>query len=136
MTTTKLREILEALLPSWKVTINEQTMLNVGADDYDQFQGFAYVEEFCTSRTSYARFGREVTHTHDIYLCVLDEFDLTAEQREAVRESRLYPVMESVEAYLNRFYGVLEFDHDLFPRGFDANEILVHIRFRTSEKIC
>lgn len=135
MNTTALREVIADLLPHWKVTINEQTMLNVQADDYEKHDGFAYIEEFVTSRTTFG-FGKRRTYTHNLYLCVFTDFDLTAEQREATRMKRLYPVMEEIETALHDRLGVEDFEEDLYPKGFDGNEVLVHLRFRTTENVC
>lgn len=135
MTTTELRAIVAQTIPEWWVTINEQYMLNVQADDIERYGGFAYVEEFARASVSYAKYGREVTYTHDIYFCVLGEFDTTAEQREAIRAHRIMPKVRAVEERLHR-EGVDEFKEDYEPRGFDAHEILVHIQFKAKGQRC
>lgn len=135
MKPTKLRELIEALLPDWVVTINEQYMMNVQADEYERHAGFVYVEEFAPSTIDY-RMGRIEKYTHDVYFCVLGEYADTPEQREAVREARIYEAVERVEDFLANKYAVRDFAHDVLPRGFDANEILVHVRFTASERKC
>lgn len=135
MNTTTLREIIAQALPAWDTTINEQYMMNVQADSYERFQGFIYVEEMATAKVTYDRWNKHRYTLHDVYFCVLDEFDTTAEQREAVREQRIRPAVNQVEGILNQTYNVSEFEEDYFPRGFDANEILIHIRFKAWEAV-
>lgn len=136
MNTTELRAIVAQIIPDWWVTINEEYMLNVQADDIERFGGFAYVEEFARANVSYAKFGRDVTYTHDVYFCVLGEFDTTAEQREAIRQQRIMPRVRAVEDKLHQMFGIDEFKEDYEPRGFDAHEILVHIQFNAKDKRC
>lgn len=135
MTTTELRDFIKAQLPEWWVTINEQEMLNVQADDLERFEGFAYVEEFTRANVTY-KYGRDATHTHDVYFCVLGEFDTTAEQREKIRETRILPRVRQVEDALNAHFGIERFKEDYYPRGFDAHEILVHIEFEAKGMQC
>lgn len=136
MTTIELRDFIKSYLPDWWVTINEAELVNVQADDLERFAGFAYVEELTQKNVSYTRYGRDATHAHDVYFCVLGEFDLTAEQREDIRERRIRPVVYKVEEALHNKFGIDEFKEDLYPRGFDANEILIHIAFKSKGKEC
>lgn len=136
MKTTELRDVIARVLPEWEVTVNEQKMLNVMADDIERCQGFAYVEEFAQSVISYEKFGKTETYTHNVYFCVLGEFDTTAEQREYIRQERIAGAVADVVRELHNTYGVEKFRQDFFPRGFDANEVTIHLQFSITSRRC
>lgn len=131
MTATELRDAIAAILPDWSVTINEQYMLNVQADDLDRFAGFIYVEELDTAEIT-NRAGSRTRTTHDVYFCRLAELDTTAEEREQIREQTIKPAIKAVM----RGIGVDSYRQDKFPRGFDANEVLIHVQFQTESVEC
>lgn len=134
MTSNQLRDIVANLLPHWCVTINEQYMLNVQADDLEKYLGFIYIEELDSSEISTKR-GIQETHFHDLYFCRLNELDSTAEQREQIRDELIMPAVISVIKTMTK-HGVYEFTKDKNPRGFDANEVVVHLTFTTTGQIC
>lgn len=135
MSTTELRDIIKGILPTWEVTINEQYMLNVELDQYEHKQRFVYVEEFARSEVQY-KYGRQEAYTHDVYFCELGHYDITAEEREKIREERLQDAVREVEDAIYTRFGVTQFTHDFEPRGFDAGEVLIHIRFKIGDRVC
>lgn len=136
MTSTELRDLIKALTPGIPVTINEQFMLNVQADQYEENQLFIYVEEMCTSQVRIVQWKKQRITRHDVYFCQLHHYDSTAEQRQAIREAEIAPVVAIVEEALAKDYQVAYFKEDYWPRGFDANEVLIHIQFDIAEDIC
>lgn len=127
--------MIAGLLPEWNVTINEQYMLNVQADDLERFAGFIYVEELDNAIVTDQR-GHRVRTTHDVYVCRLAELDTTAEQREQIREEKIMPAVRAIEKAMVSSHGVRSIRRDKFPRGFDANEVLVHLNFETEAVEC
>lgn len=131
MKTTELRDVIQGLLPDWFITINEQKMLNVQADELETHKGFGYVEEFAQTQVVIDKWTKREITTHDVYLCVLGEYGNTSEQREKIREERIMPAIRAIENHMVKMERVKEFKRDLYPRGFDAEEILVHLEFKT-----
>lgn len=133
----ELKDKVQAVLPEWNVTANEAYMLNVEADQLEQGALFAYVEEFITWNSNRAGYGKKETARYEITFCkLLSEFQMTAEDRIAIRQDELMPGVRAVEQMIFEEYGVKNFNYDVYPRGFDANEVLVHMTFSTEETIC
>lgn len=131
MTTTQLKDVIQQILPDWKITTNEQYMLNVQADEIELHKGFGYVEEFSQTQVLVEKWTKREITIHDVYLCVLGEYGSTSEQREEIREQRIMPAIRQIENVMRRVENVKEFRRDKYPRGFDAEEILVHLQFKT-----
>lgn len=135
MTLTELTNEVQSLLPDWCVTLDEAYMMNIRADEMLKYEGFAYIEELNSESVNYGM-GRKVTRMVDVYFCRLTDFENTAAEREHLRETHIYPAVRKVEEYLNKTHGIGIFTHDKFPRGFDANEVLVHVSFQISNVEC
>lgn len=132
----QLQNKVQQTLPGWDVTCNEAYMLNIEADQIKKCQGFAYIEEFVTWNTNAARYGRKETARYEITFCKLIDFEVDALQRILVRQEQIMPDVRKVEKMLGEEYGVTNFQYDVYPRGFDANEVLVHMVFNVEEEVC
>lgn len=130
----ELKELVKRAIPGWEVTIDEAQMVNITLDDMNRCEGFAYIEEFATWNVS-ERMGTRATYRHEITFLRFCDFECDAMQRVAIREERIMPAVRSIQRALKE-YGVTNFDCDVYPRGFDANEVLVHIAFNVEESIC
>jgi hypothetical protein len=132
----QLKEIVAKVLPQWLVSVDEAQMVNIGAECLDREEGVVYIEEFNTAMLGNTRFGVKLETKHEITFCVFSEFQKNAEEREQEREERIMPAVYAVQKELMKLQDGIVFTMDKFPRGFDANEILVHITFTTTDNIC
>ena len=130
----ELKAKIAALLPEWQVTVDEANMVNVKADGYTA--PFVYIEEFDSGTTEQTAVGMRRTRKEEIYFCKLCDMHNDGEARVTIRETLLRPAMDKVIKMLNTEYGVLKFQDDPLPRGFDANEVLLHLVFEYTEGIC
>lgn len=130
-----LKDTIKILLRDWEVTIDEAYMVNVTADAISRQKCFAYVEEFSNAVVDFSRYGKRVRNNYEIYLCTFTDFENTAEEREQIRMEKLLPAAEKIELYLNSV-GVNVINRDVFPRGFDANEVLIHLSFSVEDLTC
>lgn len=131
----ELTNLIRKTLPDWHVTLDEAEMVNITADQLQMHEGFAYIEELNTESVQYV-YGRKETRDIDIYFCRFVPLDFMAEQREKVRIECITPAVKAVERALYDALGVTIFTHDKYPRGFDANEVLIHVSFQMSEMVC
>lgn len=136
MSIIELKKLVTNTLPKWRVTIDEAQMLNLTADDLNRCDGVAYIEEFNTSVLGNTRFGVKLETKHEITFCVFAELEQSAEEREVMRNKRVMPAVKAVQKALMQVYDGLVFTMDKYPRGFDANEVLVHITFTTTDNVC
>lgn len=111
-------------------------MLNIEADQIEMYDGFAYIEEFVTWDTATGGYGRKETAKYEITFCKLVDFGIDAVDRIKVRQDQIMPAVREVEKMLGTEYGVSNFRYDVYPRGFDANEVLVHMVFNAEEQVC
>lgn len=133
----QLQDKVQKALPDWDVTCNEAYMLNIEADQIEKHQGFAYIEEFVTWNTTQAGYGgSEEVSRYEITFCKLVDFEIDALQRIAVRQQQIMPAVRKAEKMIMKEDGVTNFQYDVYPRGFDANEVLVHMVFNARERVC
>ena len=130
----ELKAAIEALLPEWQVTVDEADMVNVIADQ--QVKPFVYIEEFDTQTDTLTKFGTRRTRREEIYFCAICEMHNNGEQRVSIRENTLRPAMDKVQKLLRDTWGVTSFTTDCMPRGFDANEVLLHMVFEYTITVC
>jgi len=130
----ELKNKIAALLPGWHVTVDEADMVNVQADGHTG--PFCYIEEYDTVTDSAAGYGLRRTRREEIYFCRLTEFQNDGEQRVRIREEELRPACDKVEGMLARELGAKIFTTDPMPRGFDANEVLLHLVVEWTEQVC
>ena len=130
----ELKAAIEAILPKWKVTVDEADMVNVIADSTTK--PFVYIEEFDFVTDSAATFGMKRTRKEEIYVVMFTEMHNNGEKRVALRETVLRPALDAIQALLCKKWGVKTFMTDPMPRGFDANEILLHTVFEYTEQVC
>lgn len=131
----ELTELVQKTLPDWHVTLDEAEMVNITADELQQHEGFVYIEELNTESVQFG-YGRRETRNIDIYFCRFVPLDFVAEQREQMRVNFIAPAVRKVERELYDTLGVTTFTHDKYPRGFDANEVLIHVSFQMEEMVC
>ena len=130
----ELKAKIAALLPDWQVTVDEAEMVNVTADGYTT--PFCYIEEFDTVTDTLTAVGARRTRKEEIYFCQICELHANGETRVAIRENTLRPAIDKVIKMLRTEYGVQTFTTDPLPRGFDANEVLLHVVFEYTEGVC
>ena len=131
----ELTNLIRKTIPDWHVTLDEAEMVNITADQLQMHEGFAYIEELNTESVQYG-YGRKETRDIDIYFCRFVPLDFMAEQRERVRIDCITPAVKAVERALYDAVGATISSHDKDPRGFDANEVLIHVSFQMSEMVC
>ena len=131
----ELKQAIKETLPKWEVTVDEASMINARLDDTKKL--FCYIEEFDGVKDSMSgKFGNRRTRKEDIYFCTFCDMHEDGEKRVEIREKILRPAVVLVEKMLKKRYGVSEFPSDSYPRGFDANEVLIHIVVEYTEVIC
>ena len=130
----ELKEAIEGVLPGWHVTVDEAEMINVVADK--ETKPFVYIEEYDTVTDNATRFGNRRTRREEVYFCAITEMHNAGEERIAIRENILRPACDIVEKMLREQWGVTVFNIDPMPRGFDANEVLLHLVFEYTETLC
>lgn len=130
----ELKAAIAELLPEWQVTVDEADMVNVSADGYTT--PFVYIEEFDTQTDTVTKYGLRRTRREEIYFCQLCEMHNNGEERVAIRENILRPALDKVQQLLRERWAVTTFTTDCMPRGFDANEVLLHMVFEYTITVC
>lgn len=136
MNTLKLKKLIEAALPDWYVVVDEAQMVNIELDKMDKWSGLVYIEEFVTWNNRYSGYGRKQMTNNDVYFIRLCDFECDAAQRIHIRQEEIEPACRVVEKAVREEFNVGDFMYDTYPRGFDANEVLIHMRFDTTEELC
>lgn len=130
----ELKEAIEGVLPGWHVTVDEAEMINVVADE--ETKPFCYIEEYDQVTDNATKFGNRRTRREEVYFVMITNMHNNGEQRVAIRENTLRPACDKVEKMLREQWGVTVFSTDPMPRGFDANEVLLHLVFEYTEALC
>lgn len=130
----ELKEAIEGVLPGWHVTVDEAEMINVVADK--ETKPFCYIEEYDQVTDNATRFGNRRTRREEVYFVMITDMHNNGEKRVAIRENILRPACDKVEKMLREQWGVTVFNTDPMPRGFDANEVLLHLVFEYTEALC
>lgn len=132
----ELKDELKRILPhGWEVMIDEAHLVNLDVDTKCRCEGFAYIEEFYSGTTTF-NMGARVTNRYEVTFMRFVDIEPSAELREHIRLTQIWPVVYDVQKQLNRNYGVASFNTNTLPRGFDANEVLVSMEFSMEESIC
>lgn len=135
----KIREIIGKANPDYTIIYEEESMMNVYADELKREESFVYIEEFTRGRYSKNGYFPTKTMQMQIYFSKFCEHANKATEREALRElieSEI--VLNFMREYESSSYFEAVENWDILypPSRWDANEVSVMLYFGCKLQMC